>query len=540
MEIIDKTKIEKNINYYIESFFENAHYTEEVLKVKNIIINKINEEYELEKEKNNKNAFEVIIQRYNNLETMVKNIGYDASVIDLWFNMDITSTHEEFKNVLIRKKFYIYIITVFGILSDHPSKELITEDLQEDLEHNFDKYAKKCLVWLFILFIKLYEIVLNAISLSLNSEVFELREELKKMLPPLINSISYIYESNNTISYNEDTGIYTIVSNSNDFKILQLTDIHLGGGVISFDKDVKAIEASYKIIKHTKPDLVVVTGDLTYPVGLASFSLNNKAPVSQFAAFMRNTGVPWVFTYGNHDTEGMAIGNKEDIDKLYKSLSWKTSKNLLYPYIQPELDGEKIWGRNNQLIEVRNSDGTLNQALFLIDSNDYMGSGFSKYDYIHDDQVEWYKNEVLRLNHIEGKTISSLVFFHIPVQQYKIAYDLFINGSDEVKYYFGSNDEKRKNVVCTSKHPSKLFDTAKELNSTKGFFCGHDHYNNMSLEYQGIRHTYGMSIDYLVEPGIARDTKQRGGTLIISHNDGTVDIEQIPLTSIEKESEKKK
>ena len=52
------------------------------------------------------------------------------------------------------------------------------------------------------------------------------------------------------------------------------------------------------------------------------------------------------------------------------------------------------------------------------------------------------------------------------------------------------------------------------LGSTTGVFCGHDHYNNMSLEYKGIRLTYGMSIDYLAMPGIAKDTKQRGAERI--------------------------
>ncbi len=125
-----------------------------------------------------------------------------------------------------------------------------------------------------------------------------------------------------------------------------------------------------------------------------------------------------------------------------------------------------VTGRNNQMIELRNSDGTLNQALFLMDSNDYV-AGLNDYDYIHDDEVEWYKSQ----------------------------------------------------IVCCSKYPSKLFDTAKELGSTKAMFCGHDHYNNMSLEYEGIRLTYGMSIDYLAMPGIDKDTDQRGGTLITCHKD---------------------
>ena len=64
-------------------------------------------------------------------------------------------------------------------------------------------------------------------------------------------------------------------------------------------------------------------------------------------------------------------------------------------------------------------------------------------------------------------------------------------------------------------------------------FCGHDHYNNMSLEYEGVRLTYGMSIDYLAMPGIEKDTAQRGGELITIHRDGSWDLQQIPLVSIE-------
>ena len=44
-----------------------------------------------------------------------------------------------------------------------------------------------------------------------------------------------------------------------------------------------------------------------------------------------------------------------------------------------------------------------------------------------------------------------------------------------------------------------------------------------------MRLTYGMSIDYLAMPGIARDTKQRGATLITVHEDGSSSIEQVPL-----------
>ncbi len=364
-------------------------------------------------------------------------------------------------------------------------------------------------------------------SLALTAALFTVLRKDTWYTQPYINSIPVVAQKSQEITYNEKTGVYTITAQGDDFKVLHLTDIHLGGSLYSLRKDLKALHAVYQEIAYTKPDLVVVTGDLTFPMGIMSMSLNNSAPVGQFAAFMRNIGVPWAFTYGNHDTESMATTSKEGLDALYRSLSYKTSGTLLYPYVQPDISG-----RNNQLIEIRNRDGSLMQALFLIDSNTYTGEGFNVYDYIHDDQVSWYAWEVTRLNREEGRTIPSMVFFHIPLQEYRTAYELYEQGSNEVTYFFGENGEKMINKVCCSDYPSKLFDTMVALKSTKAVFCGHDHYNNMSLEYKGIRLTYGMSIDYLAMPGIEHDTAQRGAELITLHADGTFDLVQIPLTSI--------
>ncbi len=346
-----------------------------------------------------------------------------------------------------------------------------------------------------------------------------------------INSVPVVEHNTHKIKYNDETGVYTITSSAEDFKILHLTDIHIGGSLFSYLKDIKALKACFAEIEYTKPDLVIVTGDLCFPMGIMSMSLNNSAPVQQFAAFMRNTGIPWAFTYGNHDTETLASLDKKELNEVYKSLSYKTSGNLLYPYVQPD-----IMGRNNQLIEVRNNDGSLNTGLFLIDSNAYTGEGINVYDYIHDDQVDWYADEVRRMNKEAGHTVNSMVFFHIPLQEYRTATNLHEQGSNEVKYFFGENPGDHGGItnykVCCSDYPSKLFDTALELGSTSGFFCGHDHYNNASLEYKGIRLTYGMSIDYLAMPGIENETKQRGAELITIHPDSSWDLEQIPLTSI--------
>ena len=346
-----------------------------------------------------------------------------------------------------------------------------------------------------------------------------------------IESVSEVPHNTHKIEYNDDTGVYTISSSTEDFKILHLTDIHLGGSLTSSLKDIKALKACYAEILYTQPDLVIVTGDLCFPMGIMSMSLNNSAPIKQFAAFMEKTGIPWAFTYGNHDTESISALNDAELDEVFRSLSYKTSGNLLYPYTQPD-----IMGRNNQIIEIQNADGTLNTALVLIDSNTYTGKGLNDYDYIHDDQVQWYESEIRKRNEEAGHTVNSLVFFHVPLQEYRTATELYLAGSSEVKWYFGENPGDHGGItnelVCCSDYPSKLFDTAYALGSTTGFFCGHDHYNNASLEYKGIRLTYGMSIDYLAMPGIENETRQRGAELITLHADGSWDLEQIPLDSI--------
>jgi len=347
---------------------------------------------------------------------------------------------------------------------------------------------------------------------------------------PYVDNITPLPITKNQISYNGETGVYTIHTSKDSFRILQLTDIHLGGSFLSVSEDLMALDACHTLIEYTKPDLVIVTGDLVFPMGIMSYSFNNKAPIIEFANFMRNTGVPWAFTYGNHDTEKLATLDKDELDSLMKTLAQNSSGNLLYPYIQPD-----IYGRSNQMIEIRDDKNSLIQALFLIDSNDYLEDShkLNEYDFIHDDQVEWYKNNILTLSRQEGHTISSMAFFHIPLREYIEAYDLFVQGSEKVKYFYGSIGETMINNICASQYQSKFFDTAVSLNSTKAMFCGHDHYNNISLLYKGIRLTYGYSIDYLTMPHIAEHTQQRGGTLISIEKNGSFQITPYKLVDLQ-------
>lgn len=78
-------------------------------------------------------------------------------------------------------------------------------------------------------------------------------------------------------------------------------------------------------------------------------------------------------------------------------------------------------------------------------------------------------------------------------------------------------------------------DMAVALGSTKTIFRGHDHYDYLSLEYKGIRLTYGYSINYLAMPGIEDNTEQRGATLITVRRDGSPDIAPYRLVNLKNE-----
>ncbi len=71
-----------------------------------------------------------------------------------------------------------------------------------------------------------------------------------------------------------------------DFKILQLSDIHIGGGFLSIRKDKLALNAVAAMITAEQPDLVVFTGDLTYPVPVQAGTFNNKENAKLLADLM--------------------------------------------------------------------------------------------------------------------------------------------------------------------------------------------------------------------------------------------------------------
>ncbi|MBR5438093.1 MAG: metallophosphoesterase, partial [Clostridia bacterium] len=104
-----------------------------------------------------------------------------------------------------------------------------------------------------------------------------------------------------------------------DFNVMHLTDIHIGGGFLSLKKDAMALNAVAAMIKAEEPDLVVVTGDISFPVPYSAGTFNNLASAKVFAALMEQMGVYWTVGFGNHDTEAYSYYSREYISEFYGS-----------------------------------------------------------------------------------------------------------------------------------------------------------------------------------------------------------------------------
>jgi 3',5'-cyclic AMP phosphodiesterase CpdA len=307
-----------------------------------------------------------------------------------------------------------------------------------------------------------------------------------------------------------------------DFKILQLTDLHFGCGFLSRKSDKLANNAVIELVERVKPDLIILTGDNVYPIPIFSGSFNNMRQSKFVAKLMESFEIPWTMVFGNHDTEPFSTHTREDLCELYSK-----QKHCLLTR------GDKnIFGVGNHIIKLNNEDDTINNCLVMLDSNMYLKkSFFSTFDNIHDDQIDWYKENITKISGTSDLA-KSLAFFHMPLVEYRDAWaKLKMGHLDEVTYHLGTINEINDHIGFSRRKKGNFFEEMVKFGSLKGCFCGHDHLNNISMTYKGIRLTYGMAIDFLAYRGIRKKYTNRGGTVIYIKDDSSFDVKLEPLTT---------
>lgn len=280
-----------------------------------------------------------------------------------------------------------------------------------------------------------------------------------------------------------------------DFKILQLTDIHLA------NKDNQQLQLDYLTltINDANPDLIVVTGDM--------FTFADKATAKRLFKFLDSFGCKWTVTFGNHD------------EQCYFSIDWLTKflNNYKSNCLFIDNQDDNVYGNANFAINLMDG-ATIKEQVILMDSNRYCYGEYIGYDYIKKDQITWYERLVNYTTEQNGGTpVPSMIFCHIPIPEYDDAWNSYELGDPEAVLVGGEKNEK----VCCPKKNTGLFDKMKSLGSTKAMFCGHDHINSYRILYQGIYLCYGVNST----DRIYYKEDRMGGSSVIIHNDNTLDFE---------------
>lgn len=240
------------------------------------------------------------------------------------------------------------------------------------------------------------------------------------------------------------------------YKILQLTDLHFGA-LLPESHHIDQVTKSLitRLINEHQPDFIAITGDVIWSLTSDSLSLFKTV-----LSFIDDFNIPFAVTLGNHDSES-DFSRVELYDYMFRLNHFA------------EVNSNRITGdRASYFIDI-NINGS-DHRLYFIDSGDYDAHGVGEYDYITHAQINW-----LIEQDKDFKGISQL-FIHIPIPEYETAKSLGLAK--------GNQDEE----ICCPKLNTGLFSQLL-LNglSVKAIYCGHDHDNDFTADYCGIKLNYG-------------------------------------------------
>lgn len=323
-----------------------------------------------------------------------------------------------------------------------------------------------------------------------------------------------------------------------EFKIIGFTDVHLDA---KQEKGDVTFEYIVRNIVNEKPDLVIFVGDNI----TAGF---NRARLKQLAKTLEELGVYWDFVLGNHEGDNIWSVTREKMVKLFS----KYPHCLVDETAKKTASGETVWGNGNHVINLLDSKGNIVRSLYFLDGGadmseedmakydaEFTDKGHNDYDYIKDSQITWYKETVAAIDALNGSPVKSTVFCHIPLPEYKLAYDKLTGETEPTEkvptYDLPDADGdyiiagQRHETICFSGHNSGFFDAMLQAGSTDLFVCGHDHINDFILNYKGITLAYnepsGYSSYNLVSKKLS-DHLMQGFSRYTVSPDGSIYMEQ--------------
>ena len=274
----------------------------------------------------------------------------------------------------------------------------------------------------------------------------------------------------------------TCMNFHDDFKILQITDTHLGLEV-DLNHEMNIV-TNYML--EADPDLVIFTGD--------NFTYASKGIVKEFIKRVNDTCLylnnshpnrltKFALTYGNHDNQGdFPRYFINHVIKEYVTTDGKEKEdNKFAAFI--DFDDDNVYGLTNYYIDLVDDISKSNETvdviyrLHIIDSNTYHFNGVKyKYDCIHDDQLDHVLN--VYNNATTDKDYIGMAFFHIPFEEFQMAKEQYENSSNKEIIGQGTYLED-------ALYPYKNNDSYQKLKEANiiSFVCGHNHKINSDVLY---------------------------------------------------------
>lgn len=279
--------------------------------------------------------------------------------------------------------------------------------------------------------------------------------------------------------YTEDYAVSVEKQPGKDFVVLNLTDIQMVDKE-EFGEEGKLARATIeKLIRETDPDLITVAGDNAW----------DNAAYIDMVSMIDSFGIPWAPVMGNHDGGGC-------VSEFWCAYQFTMAQNCLFRF------GPADMGYGNYIVNIT-ENGQIIHTLFMLDthsdiqSDNVNGKKGTGYDHLWANQLQWYRWAVNGIAALAGHTVESTAIMHIPTVEYRIAWneaqydaatDTYLNPA--YADAFGKNCEG----VCAPPENNGFVALCKELGSTKNIICGHDHINDSSFLYDGIRLSYCLKL----------------------------------------------
>ena len=270
---------------------------------------------------------------------------------------------------------------------------------------------------------------------------------------------------NPTLRFNED----------GEFTILYLTDLHIGDS----NDDEKSLNALRSLIRNSKPDLVVLGGDI-----VSGYHWNRIEKQFFYKNWKKFTDVFlsektfYAYGFGNHDIE--ADLNAEEIEELEKTHPYSLFKGDMTQ--DPESVSNFYLKIFSSFPDRKNEITTL---IWIFDSKRHgcLNRKFS-YGCITSPQISWYEKQSQIFFEKYNKIIKGFSFFHIPIPELK---DLW----NDYKTYGNKNE-----YVYCPKVNTGLFESMVKMGNVKGVYNGHDHNNDFGGFIKGIELAYNRKSGY--------------------------------------------